>query len=355
VKAIDRGKVRRILIRSVNWIGDAVMTTAAIDSIRANFPEAEITLLANPSVAPLFQVFDGVDRVITFRRNGQHRGLLGRLRLAAQLRKHRFDLAILFPNSFEAALIPWLAGIPLRIGKDSDARGLLLTHRYPRSLQLPDTHQVLNYLKMLEYFGLQPGKAALRLQTTAAEEGELAALLAGRGIGPRDLVLGINPGATFGAAKRWYPERFAEAAAELSRRWGARVVITGGPGETGMAARIEELLGGDCVNLAGATSVRQLMALIKRCDFFITNDSGPMHIAAAFGVPLVAIFGPTDHRTTSAFFDRGVIVRQGADCAPCMLRECPTDHRCMTAVSAAQVVEAADRLFRGLPGREGTR
>ena len=353
MKPIDRGAARRILIRAVNWIGDAVMTTPAVDTIRANFPGAEITLLANPAISPLFTPYHGVDRVITFDRNGPHRGVIGRLRLAAELRKHSFDLAIMFPNSFDAALVPFLAGIPLRLGKDSDARGLLLTHRYPRALQRPDSHQVLNYLTMLEYFGLQPGKARLRLQTSASEDGDLEALLAGRGIGPKDLVLGINPGATFGSAKRWYPDRFAETARELARRWGARVVITGGPGETGMASVIEELLGGECVNLAGATSVRQLLALIKRCDFFITNDSGPMHIAAAFDVPLVAIFGPTDHRTTSAFFDRGVIVRRGAACAPCMLRECPTDHRCMTAVSAAEVIEAADTLYRGLSGSRG--
>jgi heptosyltransferase-2 len=348
VKTIDRGPVRKILIRSVNWLGDAVMITPALAALRAHFPGAEITVLANPLVSQLFSFHNCVDRVITFHRNGAHRGVTGRFRLAAELRRHRFDLAVIFPNSFEGALIPWLAGIPVRLGKNSDARGLLLTHSYPRTLQKKDRHQVLNYLEMLEYFGIPSDPPVLQLLTTALEDRDLADLLASRGIGPEDVVLGINPGATFGSAKRWYPDRFAEVARELSGRWGARVVITGGPAETEMAARIEDLLGGGCVNLAGATSVRGLMALIKRCDFFITNDSGPMHIAAAFGVPLVAIFGSTDHRTTSAFFDRGVIVRRDTDCAPCMQRECPTDHRCMTAVTAAEVVEAADTLYREL-------
>lgn len=355
MKSINRSSVGKILVRAVNWIGDAVMTTPAVDTIRANFPQAEITVLANPAVAPVFANYDGVDRVITFDRKGAHRGVLGRLRLAAELRTHRFDLAIMLPNSFDSALVPWLARIPQRAGKDSDARGFILTHRYPRLMQRSDTHQVLNYLSMLEYFGLQPAKAVLRLQTTAAEDGELAALLALRGIGPQDLVLGINPGAAFGSAKRWYPERFGEVAKELAQRWGAKIVITGGAGETEMAARIEECLVGDCANFAGSTSVRQLLALIKRCDFFITNDSGPMHIAAAFEVPLVAIFGSTDHRTTSAFFDQGAIVRSGADCAPCHKRECPTDHRCMTQVSAGQVVEAAETLYRALKSGRGDR
>ena len=355
MKPINRGPVRKILIRAVNWIGDAVMTTPAVDTIRANFPDAEITVLANQAVSPVFSVYDGVDRVITFDRNGAHRGVKGRLRLAAELRKHRFDLAIMLPNSFDSALVPFLAGIPQRAGKDSDARSLILTHRFPRVLLRPDTHQVLNYLTMLEYFGLKAAQAKLRLQTTSAEEAEMEALLAARGIAPGDLVLGINPGATFGSAKRWYPERFGEVAKELALRWGAKVVITGGPGETAMASKIEEHLAGECANFAGATSVRQLMNLIKRCDFFITNDSGPMHIAAAFDVPLVAIFGSTDHRTTSAFFDRGVIVRSGAECAPCMQRECPTDHHCMTDVSAAEVIAAADHLYRRVAGRGANR
>jgi heptosyltransferase II len=345
VRPIDRSRVRRLLIRAVNWIGDAVMTTPAVDTIRANFPEAQITVLANPAVSPIFSFYDGVDRMITVDRNGRHKGTRGRLKLAAELRKERFDLAIMLPNSFDSALVPFLAGIPQRAGKDSDARSMILTHRFPRKLLRPDTHQVLNYLTMLEYFGLQPVDARLRLQSSAAEESEMDALLAGHGIRKSDFILGINPGAAFGSAKRWYPERFAETAQELAQRWGARVVITGGPSETAMAQRIEEHLGGDCANFAGATSVRQLMALIKRCDFFITNDSGPMHIAAAFDVPLVAIFGSTDHRTTSAFFERGAIVRSGADCAPCMKRECPTDHHCMTEVTAAQVIEAADALY----------
>ena len=351
----DRGQVRKILIRSVNWLGDAVMITPAIAALRRHFPGAEITVLANPLVSQMFSPHDCVDRVITFHRNGVHRGIAGRFRLAAQLRRQRFDLAVIFTNSFEGALIPWLAGIPVRLGKSSDGRGPLLTHRYPRNLQNTDEHQVLNYVDMLKYFGIPSVAPVLRLCTTPDEDRDLARLLACRGIGPGEILLGINPGATFGSAKRWYPDRFAEAARELSRRWGARVVITGGPDETEMAARIEELLGGACLNLAGATSVRQLMALIKRCDFFITNDSGPMHIAAAFDVPLVAVFGPTDHRTTSAFFERGAIVRRGADCAPCMLRACPTDHRCMTAVSSDEVVEAADRLYRRVGTREGDR
>lgn len=350
MKAFDHSAVRRILIRGVNWIGDAVMTTPAIGAVREHFPAAAITLLANPLVAELFSPHDWIDRVISFDRTGSHRGIGGRLRLAAELRRCRFDLAVILPNSFEAALVPWLAGIPVRIGKRSDGRGPLLTHRLPPG-EVPGRHESRYYLDMLAYFGITGHVTAPLLVTTPGEQEKAAALLEGHGIGADAFLLGINPGATFGSAKRWYPERFAEVARRLAAEWKARIVIFGGPGETAIAAAIEEHLGGVCLNLAGKTAVRDLMALIKRCNFFITNDSGPMHIAATFGVPLVAIFGPTDHAGTAPCSDRAVVVRRETECAPCKLRECPTDHRCMTAVTAGDVTAAALELYGRLhPG-----
>jgi heptosyltransferase-2 len=341
----------RILIRSVNWIGDAVMTTPAIGAVRECFPQAEITLLANPLVSQLFSPHDWVDRVITFDRKGIHRGIGGRLRLAGELRRQRFDLAVILPNSFDSALVPWLAGIPLRLGKRSDGRGWLLSHRYTAP-DVPGRHEVRYYLDLLGHFGIRGSAAEPHLVTTPAEDATAAGLLAANGIGPDRFMLGINPGATFGSAKRWYPERFAGVARSLATQWQAQVVIFGGPDETAIALEIERHLGGACLNLAGKTSVRELMALIKRCNFMITNDSGPMHVAAAFGVPLVAIFGPTDHTGTAPFTDRAVIVRKDVACAPCKLRECPTDHRCMTAVTAEDVVTAARNLMERITAGE---
>ena len=336
---------RRILVRAVNWVGDAVMTTPAIGAVREHFPQAEITLLANPLVSQLFSPHPWVDRLITFDRNGAHRGFTGRFRLAAQLRKEAFDAAIILPNSFDSALIPWLAGIPVRLGKNSDGRGLLLTGCYRPDELTPICHEVEYYLGLLGHFGITGQAAAPFLSTTPAEDGEAAALLDRHGIRADDFLLGINPGAAFGSAKRWYPDRFADVARQLSRLKKARVVIFGGPGETDIAAEIEQHLGGVCLNLAGTTTVRGLMALIRKCSLFITNDSGPMHVAAAFGVPLVAIFGSTDHATTSPYTERAVVVRKDIECAPCKLRECPIDHRCMKAVTADDVVSAAEQLL----------
>jgi heptosyltransferase-2 len=336
--------IERILIRAVNWLGDAVMTTPAIGAIRGSFPEAHITLLATPLVAELFSPHDWIDEVMVYDKNGQHSGLAGRLRLARELRAKRFDMAILLQNAFDAALIAWLSRIPVRMGYRSDGRGLLLTHGCPLSLETKRLHHVEYYLKMLENFNITTTKNLLSLAVKDEEEQAIATTLLDAGIDPGDCLIGVNPGATYGSAKRWYPDRFAAVVDELCQKWGAKAVITGGPAEREIADEIAATTKAKCLNTAGRTSVRGLMALIKRCDFFITNDSGPMHIAAAFNVPLVAIFGPTDHTTTSPFSDRAVVISQGTECAPCLKRECPTDHRCMTGVTVENVVEAALKL-----------
>lgn len=338
-------QLHKVLVRAVNWIGDAVMSTPALAAVRESFPHAEITLLANPLVGQLLEEHPAVDRVLVFDRKGSHRGLPGRLRLARQLKREQFELAVILPNSFDAALVTWLARIPLRLGKASDGRSLLLTGRFQDQPRREDEHEVAYTLRMLAAFGIHGSVTKPFLTTSAAEDLAAEQLLAGHGISSSHLLLGINAGASFGSAKRWYPERFAGVAARLADSRAAKIVLFGGPDERELVEVIESELGGRCLNLAGKTTVRQLMALIKRCNFFVTNDSGPMHIAAAFGVPLVAIFGPTDHGGTAPCSDEAVIVRQPVDCAPCKLRVCPTDHRCMTAVSVDDVVQAADQLW----------
>lgn len=345
MKLPDRAAVRKILVRAVNWVGDAVMTTPALAVLREQFPEAEIVMLANPLVSELFRPHPTVDRVICFDRTGHHRGVRGRLLLARELRRERFDCAIILPNSFDSALVPWLAGIPCRIGKKSDGRSLLLSDGFNPAREMTEGHEVEYYLHLLRSFGISGRARRPFLTTTAIERAEASDRLIEAGIVPDDVLLGINPGAAFGSAKRWYPERFSAVARKLSAEWGAKILIFGGPGEVDIATEISAALDGTCLNLAGKTSVRQLMALIQRCNFFISNDSGPMHIAAAFNVPLVAIFGSTDHIGTAPCSDRAVIIRKDSDCAPCKLRECPTDHRCMTAVTADDVVEAAQKLY----------
>lgn len=344
---LDTSKIKNILVRGTNWIGDAVMNTPALGAIRHTFPQARITILVTPLVAQLFSPHDSVDEVMVYDRQGRHKGVAGRFRIARELRARRFDLAILLQNAIDAALITALAGIPRRMGTRTDGRGFLLTHGFAQKVLGNRVHHVDYYLEMLKSFGITGTDKRQRLCLTGEEREAARERLRAAGIAPGDFLIGINPGAAYGSAKRWYPERFAAAGAELAGKWRAKLLILGGPTEVAIAGDIEAALGGQCLNLGGKLTVRELLALIERCNFFISNDSGPMHIAAAFGVPMVAIFGSTDHRTTYPFSDNSAVVRQEVDCAPCLKRECPTDHRCMKGVSAQDVVAAAEKLRAG--------
>ena len=341
MKALDSENIRRIFIRSTNWIGDAVMTTPAMGRVRAAFPGADITVAANPTVAQLLRHHPDCDRLLVYDKKGVHRGLGGLLRFCAEVRREQFDLAILFQNAIEAAIMTTLAGIPRRAGYNTDCRGFLLTHSVSGWRRARLLHHTDYYLNMLAGLGLQGGDGCLRLHCTEDELSWAREQLSD------DWWVAINPGATYGSAKRWFPERFAAVADELAEEFSARILLVGGPDERSIAGEVAVSMRTQPLNLAGETSVRQLMALLSRCRLLVTNDSGPMHVAAAFGIPIVAVFGSTDHTTTSPRAASCRIVRQPTECAPCLKTKCPTDHRCMTAVSAADVLEATRNLLRG--------
>ena len=331
--------VSRILIRSTNWIGDAVMTTPAMGAVRAAFPDASITVAAPPAVAELFRPHPHCDRVMVFDKKRGHRGMRGLWRFARQLGREGFDLAVLFQNAFEAAAMVFMAKIPVRLGYKTDGRGLLLTCGVDAGPGEKLLHHTDYYLSLLERAGIRGGSGRPRLECTEVERAYARRLLSAH-----RFWVGINPGAAYGSAKRWLPERFAEVADSLAGRLGAGILITGGPGEEDIGRDIESALRSPCLNLAGRTTVRQLMAIIERCGLFVTNDSGPMHVAAALGVPIVALFGSTDPTTTSPLGENVRIVRKPVHCAPCLKRSCPTDHACMEAITAADVLEAAGSL-----------
>jgi heptosyltransferase-2 len=315
------------------------MTTPAMGVVRRYFPDAEIVVAANPLVAQLFSHHPDCDRVLVYDRQGAHQGPGGFLRFVGELRRERFDLAILLQNAVEAAILAALAGIPRRAGYRSDGRGLLLSHGVPVGAAEKRLHHTDYYLRMLSGVGIVGETGPLQLACTAEEIAEAEARLGG------GQWLAVNPGAAYGSAKRWIPQRFAEVADRLAETHGLRVLLTGGPGEIEIGRDIAQAMSHRPLNLIGQTRVREMMALLSRCRLMITNDSGPMHVAAAFGVPLVAVFGPTDHTTTSPLSERARIVRKPVDCAPCLLRQCPTDHRCMEAIEVADVLAAAEELL----------
>jgi heptosyltransferase-2 len=334
----------KILVRAPNWIGDAVMATPALFSLRRRFPGTEIALLAKPSIAALFEADPNIDRCVVYERPGRHEGFGGLFRLILTLRKMRFHLAILFQNAFEAALIAVASEIPQRVGYDRDGRGFLLTHPCAN----PPKHQRDAYLRLVERVGCDIETPPPTLTVTQKERESVGTLY---GVTEDDLWVGINPGAAYGPAKRWSPDRFAAVADEMVRRFGVRIVILGSLAEREIAETVRRQMKAQATQLAGRTTVREMMAILSRCRLLVTNDSGPMHVAAALGVPVVAVFGPTDSTATSPGGAGGGehrIVHRPVECSPCTHRVCPIDHRCMERITVESVLAAAQASWIGL-------
>jgi heptosyltransferase-2 len=287
---------------------------------------------------------------------GKHRGWLGRERLAGELRKEKFDAAVLLQNAFDAAWLAWRAGIPERIGYARDARGPLLTRAIPvpREGQIPkhESHYYLELLRRAGWTDTSTGAstdvsgAIAPIRLLVSEGAETRAESALRAAGARDAVwrCAIAPGASYGAAKCWPPERFAQLADRLISECAADVIFFGTPGEKDIAARILAEMKSRAISLVGETSMRDLAAFFTRCSAFIGNDSGAMHVAAAAGLPVIGIFGSTDPEGTAPVTSEFTLIREPVSCSPCFLRQCPVDHRCMKRISAESVFQAAARL-----------
>jgi heptosyltransferase-2 len=347
----------KILVRAPNWIGDAVMAIPALGAIRARWPDAEITVLGIPAIAGLLIGQRFADRTIVFDRGGRYRGFWGRERLAAELAREKFDIALLLPNSFEAASIAWRAHIPKRIGYASDARGVLLTTAIsrPRAGEIPAHHSYyyLELLRRAEWIGELPDslEATLWVSAEAREAAEAALIHAGArarvrsanaggaGVGP--LRCAMAPGAAFGTAKRWLPTRFGELAKRLHAEWDADVILIGAASDREAAEAIAAGAGGNVINMAGKTSATELPAMLATCDVFIGNDSGASYVAAAVGLPVIAIYGPMPPEIAYPITRALEIVRHPVSCSPCLLRDCPVDHRCMTRIEVDDVMGAA--------------
>lgn len=344
-KGIDFNKLNSVLIRGTNWIGDVVMTFPAIAAVRETLPRARITVLVKPWVADLVRMHPAVDEVMVYERPGRHSGLAGLFALARELRGKNFDAALLLQNAIEAAIIAWLAGIPVRAGYSTDARGLLLTHPVKRTSQILTVHQSIYYLEMLKALGFRSSQGALRLAATEKQRLSAEKLLGQFGIAGRRPLVGMAPGAAYGPAKRWFPERFAAVADRLAGRTACPVLLFGSDGDRASTEAVQAAAKNPFIDIAGRTNLEDAIALIARCDLFITNDSGLMHVAGALGVPTVAIFGSTNPQTTYPLGERTVILRRPVDCSPCLKKECPTDFKCMDLVTVDEVYDESVRLL----------
>jgi heptosyltransferase-2 len=319
----------RIVVRAPNWIGDVVLSLGAVRDLRRSFPASRISVLARPWVKDIYGAVREVDDVLPS---------LGPRRDAAALRG-RFDLGVLLPNSFGTALALWLAGVKERWGYATEGRGVLLTRRARLRAEIRGRSQVYYYRAMLAGVGLEvSADPDVTLRCPPSWQEAAVPLLK---TSPR--WIGLNPGAAFGGAKRWLPERFAEAGDRLAEAHGASAAIVGSAAERPAAEAIAARMRAPARVLCGETTLPQLVGVLSQLDLLLTNDSGPMHLAAALGTPLVAVFGPTDPAETAPV-GRHRLVREPVPCSPCLLRECPIDHRCMTRIQVDRVVAAALEL-----------
>lgn len=336
----------KILIRATNWIGDAVMSLPALRAVRERFPDARIVVLAKPWVASLYDGERSLDQVIPLEGRSGARDWPAKWKLVRRLRTERFDLAVLLPNSFESAALARVAGATRIIGYARDGRSPLLSDAIapPRKGEIPP-HQRFYYLELLRRAGLidtLPDAPEIRLDgiSEARRRGEELF----RTFGIALPVIGVSPGAAYGAAKRWLPDRFGESAARLAAQCGGSVAVFGSAAEKPLCGEVSRIAGGR--NFAGVTALRAFIDMTAACRLFLTNDSGAMHVASALGVPSVTVFGPTDESATGPLGTAARLAREPVDCAPCLLRECPIDHRCMTRVTSAHVVLTAEALLR---------
>ena len=341
--------IKRVVVRGTNWVGDSVMTVPALRALRRVLPEASITLVVRPSAKGIFADVDFVDEILIYDR----RNAFSVIPQVSEWRKRKFDLAVLFQNAFEAALIPFLAGVPLRLGYATESRQALLTH----PLALPDwrstRHEVFYYLYLITaleqmLFGkseICEGVPDASLQISDTRKSEAENLLRAYGVREREPVVALVPGSINSRAKRWPAEAYAELADRLidSQR---QVLLIGSEAEVDVTREVTSRMRQQPVVLTGKTSLTQVTAVLSLADLVVTNDTGPAHIAAALGRPTLVIFGPTNPLTTRPFAPEAEILRHPPDCAPCMLRDCPIDHRCMTAISVDEVFEHSYALLK---------
>ena len=313
----------RILIRSSNWLGDAVMSVPAVRAIKNGRPDAQVTIAAPAKIAPMWKLIPKVDAIISL----PNASLLPVLSLLK--RRPAFDVAILFPNSLRVALESWLSRIPRRIGYHGHWRRWLLNQTVSETRKpVPPEHHSLRFLRIARECGAETSTildSTSDIQTAVAHQ---------------PLKIGLSPGAEYGPAKRWLPERFAEAATKISAQSSAQWILFGTKNDAAIGDQIAAAIGDHCVNRIGRTTLDQLINELRECRLLLTNDTGTMHLAALLGVPVVAIFGSTEPRLTGPLGNGHIVLRHHVECSPCFLRECPIDFRCMKAVSAQEAADA---------------
>lgn len=332
-----------IIVRMPNWVGDVVMATPILTDLRHAFPKASITAMCRYPICELLSVDDSIDELFCFQKpKNQFSKRDERRDIIAKIQAGKFDVGILLPNSFSSAWLFWQGNVKRRIGYSFFPRNLLLTDKVPCPKK--KMHQVDLYKELLHPLGLTHSKTAPRLFVTEKEVAISKELLYQRGYKYGAKLIGINPGAAYGSAKCWPLDRFRSLAMDLLKD-DVYVVFFGDASQMDLVKKICQDLPDRVINLAGITNIRELICLIRDCSVFVTNDSGPMHIAAAFGTPLIALFGSTDETVTGPYGRNPFVIHKHVSCSPCLKRTCPIDMRCMTQISVAEVAKRVRDLL----------
>lgn len=334
--------MKRIIVKGTNWIGDVCLSLPAVYALRHIYPDAVIDIAVKKPLGEVLAGLSVIDGIVEYLP-----GWEGERELVSRLKQDRYDLGVLFPRSLHSAALFFFGKVRRRLGYAADMRSLLLTDRVRRTKEIRSRHQSEYYRHLVSTLG-DPGDMVIpRLVVSNREKDDARSLLRTLGWQGGRLI-GVNPGAAYGDAKRWYADRFARTADILCDELDAQAIIFGGPLEVAVAGEVSRSMKLPSIVAAGRTTIRQLMALMESTDLFITNDTGPMHLAAALDVPLVAVFGSTNPATTFPMARPGrfALVRHEVECSPCLERSCPLGHhRCMDLVEVGDVVDAARSIL----------
>ena len=350
----------KIVICGTNWIGDAVMTIPALRQLRRIFPDSEIILHTRAWAERIFRDASFIDGILTF--DSKESTLTDVLEQGRVLREEKFDIAILFPNSFASALTARFGGVPHRFGYSREGRRIFLTH----PVKIPEwkarRHEVYYYLNLIaevekEFFGTQTvldAEPDSTLEVSPERRERARQILRTSGVDLTRKTVAIGAGSTNSRAKRWLPERFAELNDRLQRELGANVILLGSADEEKVSNKVMERSVFKPIRLTGKTDLDDAVSILAEADLLISNDMGLAHVAPATGTDTVVIFGPTNPETTRPFSPHAEIIRKGVECSPCMLRDCPIDHRCMTWISTDEVFAAAAAKLTGSVAAKAT-
>jgi heptosyltransferase-2 len=351
-KSLQPESIKRVVVRGTNWVGDAVMTIPALRELRRVLPGAHITLATRPWAEGIFRGADFLNEILIYDRPRRSPGAV--LRQVREWRKGSFDLAILFQNAFEAAVIARLARVPFRMGYATDGRRPLLTHPLPLPSWRSERHEVFYYLNLVSelertLYGastVEEREPRFMLNVSSERKAEAGRVLKAYGASMERNLVALCPGSTNSRAKRWPAEYYALLADRFIEEMDADVLLIGARDELDVSREVARLMCREPLVLTGETDLAQLTAVLSLVDLLVTNDTGPAHISAALERPTLVIFGPTDPRTTRPFSQSAEIMRNPPDCAPCMLRDCPIDHRCMTSITPAEVFARAAQVMK---------